>query len=69
MSKKEKIYHVPKSCNYCGGTNAIKVVAHLDRTMCECKTVCENKDCGKEDYWAYGFFESSQEIEGKCEKY
>jgi hypothetical protein len=60
-------YHKPESCNYCGGKNALTVTDGLDGHMHECKTVCE--ECGKADYWAHGFFESSQEIEGKCETY
>jgi hypothetical protein len=35
--------------------------------MCEARTKCTV--CGHEDYWAYGFFESMQHIESKCEKY
>ena len=60
-------YHKPTSCNHCGGTNDINVTDSLDDHMSECKTKC--RDCGEEDYWAYGFFESSCNIIGKCEKY
>jgi len=59
--------HVPTSCNYCGGENEITVTDSLDGHMHECRTQC--KDCGKRDYWEHGYFESSQEIEGKCDTY
>ncbi len=60
-------YHVPGSCNYCGGKNLVEVTDSLDGKMMECKTTCEA--CGKHDYWAHGFFMSSEEIEGKCKTY
>lgn len=60
-------YQVPSSYNYCGGTNNIKPVDHINHIMSECITKCEN--CGKYDYWAFGFFESSQEVAGKSKTY
>lgn len=60
-------YHDPGSCNKCGNENEITVTDSLEGRMLECNTKC--KACGFEDYWAHGFFESSQEIESKCKKY
>jgi hypothetical protein len=66
--KKEPIkYHVPESCNACGADNDCTAVDYINSTMSECKTKC--KSCGFEDYWAHGFFESSREMEGKCDTY
>ena len=62
-----KIYHVIDSCNACGGDNEVKVKDTINYHICEAETVCS--DCGHQDYWAYGFFESSQDIESKCDKY
>jgi len=65
---KTKIYHDYKSCNKCGSVNAtIEATSITDYIICECKTVCGS--CGHEDYWAYGFYESSQHIENRCKKY
>ena len=36
-------------------------------TMLEAKTICS--ECGFEDYWAYGWFESGQDMISNCEKY
>ena len=67
--KKIKVkYHRPDSCNRCSGKNSYKITSYLDGvTMLECKTVCTV--CGFTDYWAHGFFESSQDIECKCKTY
>jgi hypothetical protein len=47
------------SCNKCGGINKIKITDTIGYTICECETKCEN--CGFEDYWVHGFFESRTE--------
>jgi len=60
-------YHCYDSCNKCTGVNEYNVTDSLDGRMLECKTKC--KDCGHEDYWAYGFFESSEYFESKCKTY
>ena len=60
-------YHCNDSCNACGGNNEVTVTDTLEGHLMECKTKC--KDCGHDDYWAHGFFESSQEMESKCNKY
>ena len=60
-------YHVVDSCNACRGINSVVVKDTINNHVCEADTKCSI--CGHEDYWAYGFFESSQHIESKCEKY
>lgn len=60
-------YHCHDSCNACGGVNIYQVISTDGGHLSECKTEC--KECGHKDYWAYGFFESSQEMEIKCNKY
>jgi len=60
-------YHCHDSCNSCGDVNECKTTDSLDGRMMECETKC--KKCGFVDYWAHGFFESSQEIESKCQTY
>lgn len=66
MSKIE--YDDSWSCNNCSGDNEItKIVDTLNGYMCECETKCN--ECGFEDYWAYGRFESGQYIVSKCKKY
>jgi hypothetical protein len=68
MINKPINYHCNDSCNKCGNcNNTIKVTDTLDGRLMECKTTC--KSCGFQDYWAHGFFESSQEIESKCKTY
>lgn len=50
-------YNNKFKCSKCKNlANKIKVMDCLNFTICECKTKCLN--CGFEDYWAYGFFES-----------
>jgi len=68
-AKNEPIkYHNHGSCNSCGGSkNRAKVTDSLDGRMLECKTECE--DCGFTDYWAHGFFESSQYLGVNCKTY
>lgn len=65
--KEKTEYHIPASCNKCGEINAVDWVSQIEGHLCEAKTKCES--CGFQDYWAYGFFESSQEMKGKCKKY
>lgn len=60
-------YHVLESCNACGGVNSVAVKDTINHHVCEAETKCW--DCGHEDYWAYGFFESGQHLESKCDKY
>lgn len=61
-------FHCVDSCNKCKGTNSIEITNILDgHTLLEAETVCN--DCGFEDYWAYGWFESGQDVESNCEKY
>jgi len=62
-----KKYDSPHTCNKCGKqTNEIKVTDSLNGYMHECKTTCTN--CGFKDYWAHGFFESGQEMQGEARK-
>ncbi len=65
-------YHEPSSCNKCGkGINDfIGFPVTIESHLCETKTKCI--DCGFEDYWAYGWFDSScceDGIESKCDTY
>lgn len=60
-------YHYKYSCNKCAGTNDIEIEDIEDGYISECKTKC--RDCGHEDYWSHGFFESGTEIESKCKTY
>lgn len=60
-------YHCPESCNYCGGENEFTHKSYEEGRLLEATTMC--KDCGEEDYWAYGFFESSSYQEPKCKTY
>jgi len=56
------------SCNKCGGENECQVTDSLDgHTITEARATCS--DCGFDDYWAYGFFESGQEGYDECRKY
>ena len=64
---KEPKYDVMYSCNQCGGNNEVATRSAMEGHICEASTVC--RDCGFEDYWAYGHFESGAEIIGKCRKY
>ena len=60
-------YHCHDSCNKCSGVNDCEVTGSINGRMSECKTKC--KDCGFEDYWAHGYFESGQEMQSKCNTY
>ena len=55
------------SCNKCSGTNKVKIIDTIGYTICECETKCE--DCGFEDYWAHGFFESRIDGYNMSKKY
>lgn len=60
-------YHEPSSCNKCSGENQYLQAYFDEYLMVEVKTKC--KDCGFDDYWAYGFFESSEDMVSNCKKY
>lgn len=66
-SDKPVKYHCYDSCNKCSGNNELISPSMDERGIYETKTKC--KDCGFEDYWGYGFFESGQEMESKCKTY
>ena len=56
------------TCNKCGGLNHIDVTDSLDHHMCEAELKC--KECGFDDYWAYGHLESTSTIGRiKCKTY
>ena len=60
-------YHCIDSCNSCGGANRALIPSIDEGGIYESKTKCD--DCGFTDYWAYGFYESSQNIISKCKTY
>ena len=60
-------YHNINSCNKCKGGNLTSRESFIDWHICEAVTKCS--ECGFDDYWAYGFFESGSEMESNCEKY
>ena len=60
-------YHRIDSCNKCGGKNEATSPSVDEGGIYESKTKCT--DCGFLDYWAYGFYESSQDMQGKCDTY
>jgi hypothetical protein len=41
-------------CICCGGVNEVTNKDHIEHTLCEAETVCN--DCGFINYWAYGYF-------------
>lgn len=66
MKKTE--YHSSDSCNCCGSDD----VEHINPSyegalLLETKTKCNQ--CGFDDYWVMGFYESSQEGFDCCKKY
>jgi hypothetical protein len=63
----EQQYHCYDSCNKCGGVNELIKPIYEECGIIETTTKC--KDCGFDDFWAYGFFESMQTIECKCQTY
>ena len=60
-------YDEPSSCNFCGGNNEVTATSWVASNMCEAETECTT--CGRKDYWAYGFFESSIDGHNKSKKY
>lgn len=66
MSNKTE-YNNPSSCNKCRGENDIYSEVYEQGLMYECMTKC--LECGFEDYWSHGFYESGAEMESKCKKY
>ena len=68
LESEEGRYHVLGSCNYCGSLNTdVTATARDNGLVSEARQYCYS--CGFEDYWSYGFYESGQDMEGKCEKY
>jgi len=63
--EKETKFQNPYSCNKCGELENQVVIGNLreDGASTKCKS------CGFEDFWAFGFFESSQDIESKAKNY
>jgi len=59
-------YQNKKSCNKCGGKNELLKAIIDDGLIYEVETKC--KDCGFDDYWAHGKFESSLEGLNKAER-
>lgn len=67
MSSKVE-YHCMGSCNKCSGENEMTVTDTMDsHFITEAKTKCN--ECGFEDYWAHGWFESGKDMVSNCEKY
>ena len=60
-------YHNPDSCNKCKGKNDVDITAFDEGHMSEAKTEC--LDCGFNDFWAYGFFESGEDMGTNCKTY
>jgi len=60
-------YHDYTTCNKCGGSTEYEIKDTIANSISECETKC--KDCGFEDYWAYGYFESRCEGYDACTKY
>ena len=74
--RNETKYDRLDSCNKCGGLNNECesnpfFSDHCGGTKTICiggtKTICI--DCGFEDYWAYGYYESGQDMVGMSKKY
>ena len=64
----EVLYQDKTYCNKCGlHSNTVKVVATDEGYTSEATTKCD--ECGHIDYWAYGFFESGEEIVSKAKTY
>jgi DNA-directed RNA polymerase subunit RPC12/RpoP len=53
------IYDSPYSCNKCGKENDVKGDPFHPEASGEVETKC--KECGFEDHWSFGFFESGQD--------
>lgn len=61
-------YHVLGSCNNCRSRNTdVEMISIDGGSISEARLYCNS--CGFEDYWAYGFYESGQDMESNCEKY
>lgn len=60
-------YHIVTSCNNCKGENELIAPSYEDGHLHETVTKCI--ECGFEDYWAYGYFQSGSEMVSNCEKY
>lgn len=60
-------YHCTRSCNKCCGVNEVTNSSYDGSVVCEAETKCTT--CGHKDYWAYGFFESSIDMESNCKTY
>lgn len=56
-------YHGYKYCNNCSGENEIRIVDTINLHVAECETTCI--ECGFEDYWAHGAFESTGDYVGE----
>lgn len=70
MKSRETQYHRLDSCNKCGGLNNrnVSFANPFDADSSHCaKTKCH--DCGHEDLWDTGFFESGMEMVSNCKKY
>lgn len=65
--KVKNIYDCPDSCNKCGGKNKTIAKDSVADIVTEYKTKCV--DCGFEDYWVTGFFQSGVDGYNKSEKY
>ena len=52
-------YHNKHVCTECGGINSFVKPSIDEIGIYETATKCD--DCGFEDYWAYGFFQSLSE--------
>ena len=50
-------YGIREKCNKCGGINDFSNKIFEESLVLECDTKC--RDCGFEDYWAYGQFQST----------
>ena len=60
-------YHKIESCNKCRGSNELSFQSYDSGVLHEARTKCS--DCGFEDLWVHGFFESGTEMISNCEKY
>ena len=58
-------YQNPYTCNKCG--EAVNLITGGNLREGEASTKCQS--CGFDDYWAYGFFESSVKMESKAKTY
>lgn len=56
-------YHDHMYCPKCEGVNNITVEDNQELLTLECSTKCT--ECGHEDYWAYGYFQSVMDGEVK----